>query len=450
MRAMSRSVRRLTTLGVVAALAGLVACEQDDISGPVEQIGPPLLDMEIAPAASAPLAGQSMVLSGTNDTLVLTFANLPAVPTGTVYQVYLVDTAAAGANAIAATGELVVTTTGVRPVNRDSSVTLVTVDTTAATNTIAPAVSNASMTFTITDASIGGSIAAYTHAVVDLTTAPQAGAFTLAADAQEGFLSRRFRSGGTFSRSGTFTVGTWSITNGLRRPFSIQGSAIAAFVGDDCTYATRAFCVADPQIRATFERVLRPPEGFEYVGWLLDERTGIQLRLGGLLTPVPENRPLTNADTETGSFLTDVAIVNSQLRAPVDIADNYTRFVLVLEPKGAAGLARAPLSEVLQGAVPVSVGTRHPGAGKVFGKVTGTNSDGATVYLTGRGRSTPLLVSNADANGDFRFRTVQVGLYTINAIPAGDSVVAASQDVTIGVVAGTAVGDSVFVTLNMP
>lgn len=429
MRAMSRSERWRAALGALVVLGGIAACAQDDISGPVDQIGPPLLDMEIAPAASAPLTGNSVVRSAGADTLLVRLRNLPAVPTGTVYQVLLVDTAAAGANAIAATGRLITTATFSRPIDRDNAVPYTQVDTVAATSTIAPDASNLAMDFLITDVDLGANISAYTHVVVVATTSPENGAFTLAADEQRGFLSRR-------TSSGNFTIGTWAINSALRRPFSIQGTGISAFVGDD--------------LRATFERILRPPEGFQYVGWLIDERTGIHYRLGGLLTPVPENRPLTNADVEAGSFLTDVAIVNAQLRSPVDVADNYTRFVLVLEPKGAAPLTRAPLSEVLQGAVPTSVASRHPGAGKVYGKVTGTQVDSATVYLTGRGLTTPLLVRNADAAGDFAFRTVQIGQYTINVIPWGDSLVRASQDITIGLNPATSAGDSVYVTLAIP
>jgi hypothetical protein len=424
---MSRSERWRVALSALVVLGGIAACAQDDISGPVDQIGPPLLDMELAPAAAAPLTGSSVVAS--SGQLLVRLRNLPAVPTGTVYQVLLVDTTSTTNNAIAATGQLVTTRNITRPIDRDNAVIDQDVDTVAATSTIAPDRSNLSMDFTITDASLGASISAYTHVVVVATTSPAAGALTIGADEERGFLARR-------TSSGNFTIGTWSPNTASRRPFSIQGSGISAFVGDN--------------IRATFERLLRPPEGFQYVGWLIDERTGIHERLGGLLTPVPENRPLTNADVEDGSFLTDVAIVNSQLRAPVAIADNYTRFVLVLEPKGATGLTRAPLSEVFQGAIPTSVGSRHPGAGKLYGKVTGTNVDSATVFLTGQGLDVPLAVRNADAAGDFAFRTVQIGAYTVNVIPWGDSVVRASQDVTIGVNATTGVGDSVYVTLNIP
>jgi hypothetical protein len=45
---------------------------------------------------------------------------------------------------------------------------------------------------------------------------------------------------------------------------------------------------------------------------------------------------------------------------------------------------------------------------------------------------------------------VQIGSYTVNVIPWGDSVVRASQNVTIGVNPATSAGDSVFVTLAIP
>ena len=54
MRALSRSERWRATLGALVVLGGIAACAQDDISGPVDQIGPPLLDMEVQPAAAAP------------------------------------------------------------------------------------------------------------------------------------------------------------------------------------------------------------------------------------------------------------------------------------------------------------------------------------------------------------------------------------------------------------
>lgn len=431
MRALIKTSRMRAAVGVFIVLGAVAACEQDDISGPVDQIGPPLLDMELAPAASSPFTGNSATLADTEDSLTIHLNHLPAVPSGTVYQVILVDSAGTGANALVATGDLVVTSSNVRPVNRDSAVTEVTADTSLATDVLAPDRSDAVMDFLITDASIGANISAYTHVIVVATTAPASGSVTLGADEQRGFLSRRL------SSNGSLAAGTWSINKSLRLPFSIQGTGISAFFGDD--------------LRATFERLLRPPEGFQYVGWLLDERTGINLRLGGLLTPVPENRPLVNADTESGSFLTDVAIVNSQLRAPVEGQDNYTRFALVLEPKGGEGLTRAPLSEVLQGAVPTSVASRHPSAGKLYGTVTGSGTlDSTTVFVTGQGLTTPLLVTNTDASGAFRFRSIQIGAYTVHAVPPGDSVVRATADVVITHTPGAAAGDSLFVTLALP
>jgi hypothetical protein len=386
--------------------------------------------MELAGAASPPFSGNSITLNGTADTLVVQLSNLPAPPAGTVYQVILVDSTSGGANGLVATGDLIVSTNHIRPIDQDNSVVTVIEDTTLATDDLVPPQNDAIMDFIITDASIGASIAAYTHVIVAVSTTPASGAVTLGPDEQRGFLSRSLS-------SGNLAAGTWSINSALRRPYSIQGTGISAFFGDD--------------LRATFERLLRPPEGFRYVGWLTDERTGINLRLGGLLTPVPDNQPLDDADTGDGEFLTDVAIVNSQLRATVEGQDNYTHFALVLEPKGAGGVARAPRTAVLTGTVPTSVASRHPGAGKLYGKVTGSGSvDSTTLYLTGRGLSTPLIVRLSDAEGDFAFRTVQIGDYTLHAIPHGDSVVRASTDVSITHTPGNAAGDSIYVTLALP
>ena len=434
MRALMRTSRRRATFGALIVLGAVAACQQDDISGPVDQIGPPLLDMELAGAATAPFTGNTFIIDATEDTLRVRLSNLPAPPAGTVYQVLLIDSTASGANALVATGDLVVGTSSIRPIDQDNSVTTVIEDTTLATDQLIPPHNDAIMDFIVTDASIGADIAAYSHIVVVVTTSPASGAVTLGPDDQFGFLSEELE---VDDDPMGLDAGTWSINEALRLPYSIQGTGISAFFGED--------------LRATFERLLRPPEGFQYVGWLIDERTGINLRLGGLLTPVPENRPLDNADTEDGSFLTDVAIVNSQLRATIDDQDNYTRFALVLEPKGAAPMDRAPRTEVLTGTVPTSVASRHPSAGKLYGQVTGSGSvDSTTLYLTGRGLTTPLLVRLSDADGNFAFRTVQIGDYTLHAIPLGDSVVRASTDVSITHTEGAAAGDSIYVTLAIP
>lgn len=418
---------RLALFGIAVTL-GIVACEQDPISGPVDQIGPPLLDIELQPSTPVnPSASAS--LNAAKDTLVLTLRNLPPLPTGTVYHVLLVDSAST--TAVAGAGELVVTTLQTRPLTRDSALVDTTITTSASDGTLDVWGGRNTAVLTITDADIGGNLSAYSHIVVVATDQPTT---TIAADEPLGFLARSMS-------SGNLAFGTWSLNSSLRRPFSITGSSVnAALWGDE--------------LIANFERILRPPHGFQYVAWLIDGRTDIQYRVGGLTTPPPERRPLEDADVEIGSFMTEVALVESYLRAPADIPDNYQRLVLLLEPKGTGGAPRASTAEVFAANIPTSIGGRHPGAGRLAGKVTGGgNLDSTTVFLTGRGETTPLLANITNAAGDFLFRTVQVGDYTIHVIPRGGTTIVTSQDVTISTVTepdGRVHGDSVFVTLNIP
>ena len=440
---------RAALLFAAFATLAAAACAKDDISGPAEQVGPPLLDIEIQPAGAPAFPAGSFTLNTRRDTMTLTLRNLPPLPAGSAYQVLLVDSATSGSasanNAIPATGRLIRSDSSTRPVTRDSSVGVVRRDTVAATSRVDTGGTLRSFTLRITNASINDDIAKYSHVVVVVTTSPATAATRFDPATRRGFLWARYRNAGVtpvaFASTGTLTFGSFSITSAMRLAFSIQGTAIGAFYGD--------------QFRANFSKLIRPPEGFQYVAWLLDERTGKQLRLGGLETPVPERRSLVNSDVETGSSLTDVAIFAAQLRAPVDTADNYTRFVLLLEPK-AGPAAVAGGAEAFAAPIPVSVSSRHPGAGKLFGTVGSTSSRpvaNTTLYLTGVGFTNPLQVAVADATGAFRFRTVNTGSYVLNAIPPGDTQARSSTPVTIAAVRNSSnevVGDSVFVTVTIP
>jgi hypothetical protein len=420
---------RLAVFGLAVVVLGAVACEQDEISGPVNQIGPPLLDIELQPSTPV-YPSANLALNATDDTLVVRFANLPPLPTGSVYQVLLVDSAST--SAVVGSGQLVVTTLQSRPLTRDSALVDTTTDTTASVSAIDVWGPNRTAELTITDADIGGNIAAYSHAVVAVTASP--GSTTITADDPIGFLARPIG-------DGNMTFGTWALNSAVRQPFSIQGSsANAAFWGDEFI--------------ANFERILRPPFGFEYVAWMIDGRTDIQYRIGGLTTPPPERRSLANADVEDGSFLTDVAIVEGYLRGPADIPDNYQRLVITLEPKSATGAPRASTAEVFAANIPTSVASRHPSPGRLAGQVSGPgNLDSTTVFLTGRGQTTPLLVAITDAAGEFLIRTVPIGDYTVNVIPLGGTMIVDTEDITISPVpapGGGFVGDSVFVNLTIP
>jgi hypothetical protein len=327
---------------------------------------------------------------------------------------------------------LVVTTLQTRPLTRDSALVDTTTDTTASATTIDVWGGSRTAVLTITDADIGGNIAAYSHVVVAVTASP--GSAAISADEPLGFLARSIS-------DGNMTFGTWSLNSAIRQPYSIQGTPTnASFWGDE--------------LIANFDRILRPPFGFEYVAWLIDARTDIQYRVGGLTTPPPERRSLANADVEVGSFMTEVAIVEGYLRAPVENPDDFQRLVITLEPKSAAGAPRASTAEVFAANIPVSIASRHPGAGRVAGQVSGSgNLDSTTVFMTGRGQTTPVLVNITNAAGEFLFRTVPVGDYTINIIPLGGTTIVDSEDITITAVAapgGGFVGDSVFVSLSLP
>ena len=187
-------------------------------------------------------------------------------------------------------------------------------------------------------------------------------------------------------------------------------------------------------------------------------RTGRQARVGPLLTPVPENQPIEDADVGSGTYFSKTAILLSQARGSAsDLGlafDEFTSVVVLLEPKGTAPPERANSANVVAGAVPPSVGVRHSNPGKVAGKVTGagTTAVGAAVYLTGRALSTPLLVTTTDAEGNFLFRTVNVGPYTLHVIPSGATAVAAQQDIEVRPQSTPQgmVGDSIFVNVALP
>ena len=415
----SSRLSSLTSRAPALALALVLAAAacQDSISGPSEQVGPPLLDVDIQPAGAPALPAASFALNATRDTLRVTLDSLPPLPTGFAYQVFLVDSvravAGTASDAVVAAGAISTVTTRTRPVTRDSAAILI--DTTSANaGQFDQTGLNRHVVFTITNAALGDQIANYTHVAVMVTGSPQPGGakFSLDSATRKGFLWARYRTGTTFVSSGSLRLGTFAVSQARRINFIINGTANGAFFGN--------------QFRANFSNLLRPPEGFQYVGWLTDARTGRQLRLGPLMTPVPDDKPLTDADVGTNPFLTNVAIFQSQLRAQVDSADNFTRFSLVLEPKGAAASA-APGNEVFGADVPPSVASRHPASATLTGTVTqaGAPLANATIYLTGQGLAAPVKVTTTDAQGKFRINNVNAGPYTLHVIPAG-----ATQDAT--------------------
>ena len=445
-----------------AAMALLVAaCERDPLSGPARIIGDVLLDITITPAATAVVPGGTVAISGGNrDTLTVTLQNLPPLPAGTVYQVLLAADSASRAGADAAvsnlrpvSGRIIRTTRSRRPVNRDSLFFSQTVDTTAfAPLVISAADTNQTFVLRVVGVPQGDSVKKFTHVVVTATTNPLTAGQTVAPSDRNGFLFAVFRNtkntvlaSDDIFADAAFTAGSFAVNPSRLFRFGAAGAVNGAIRGRE--------------IRINFRGLVRPPQGFRYASWLIDARTGRNVRLGELRTPEPGSISLNDADIATGSFVTRDGILAAEVRANADSLniefDDFTRYALVLEVKGAVP-ARAPGWEVLVGPIPESVSSRHPSSGSLSGTVTsqsGAPVAGTTLYLTGVDLSFPLLVTAADATGAFRFRSVNVGSYTLNAIPRGDTQVRASVPVTIGSApdsTGAVRGNAVVVQVTIP
>lgn len=436
---------------LAAAIAGIVsACTLEEAAGPSRQLGDPLLDIALGPASDGlfPTANYTLTSAASRDTLTVRIQNLPALPEGSRYQVFLVDSARGQsdgtANRKAASGRLITRTTFSRPVTRDSSFVGTVVDTTDGTGTIEEGGAQHSYELRIVDADIP----TYSHVVVAVMEDGETAGTRQETGDRFGFLSVRYRNAATatptYANTGTFTFGTFAIEQARRRPFSFGSVQSSGFFRGNT-------------LRVNLRQLVRPPEGFRYAGWLLDARTGSAVRIGGLQTPVPFNQSLDEADVGENEFIIDDAIVEAQLRGDATAMggvrwQDFTRLVIVLEPKGSAPPTIAPTTVFLAGAVPPSVGSRSATPGKISGTVTGGSRSNATVYLTGTATSSPLLVTTSNAEGAFLFRSVSVGRYRAYVIPSGGTTPTDSATVTIGeqLRDGALVGDSVAITLNTP
>jgi hypothetical protein len=432
----------LALIAATGAALVLAACQTDPISGPSKQVGAPMLDMTLGPAGNTvfpTLSGQRITAAAARDTIEFNVDALPPTGAGNTYQIMLVDSA--GGTATAGTARIIRTNRNRRPVNRDSSVAIVKVDTaTAAQFSVADTATTVSIR--IANAAIPN----YTHVVLRSAgegTIPA----TVAVGQRTGFLSFRYHTGATYAIANS-TFGSWSRNTADRLPFAVSAYVVAAtFWGD--------------QVRLDFRNLIRPPAGFRYAAWMVDERTGTAVRLGGLLSPVPENKPLDDADLGTNAWYTSVGILESQVRGDMKalniVPQDFTFLTVALEPYGGtAPPARPGLSYVLSAAIPTSVVTRSASPGKVFGSLTsntGKSLLNTTIYLQGSGAQVPGLVNSASATGTWQFRAVPTGTYKVYAIPFGDNVIRDSATVNVTshkATDGSLVGDSVFVALKIP
>ena len=452
---------RLASFAAALTLVGTVACEDDPLSGPARIVGDVLLDMIVSPAAVTVPPGGSIAISGGNrDTLTVTLQNLSPLPAGMSYQVLLGADSAARAGADAAlphlrpvSGRIIRQVRASRPVNRDSIAVSRATDTTlSAPLVLTGADTNHTYTMRIIGVPQGDSVRKYTHVVVTVTSSPLTASTTVDPNSRVGFLWAMFRdtkatvstTDDTFAGA-NFTLGSFAVNRGRLFRFSSSATVNAAIRGRE--------------IRINYRGLVRPPQGLRYASWLIDARTGAQVRLGELLTPEPGSVSLEDADVGTAAYLTPDGIVSAEVRGNADSLgiefDDFTRYALVLEAQGAAP-ARAPGWEIMVGNIPQSVASRHPAPGTITGTVTSTSGGavtGTTLYLTGVGLTNALLVTNANATGFFRFRSVNVGSYTLHAIPPNGTSDAAAVPVTVGTrvdADGVTRGDSVNVNVTIP
>lgn len=243
----------------------------------------------------------------------------------------------------------------------------------------------------------------------------------------------------------SLTFGSFAVNSAARLNFAVAGNYDGAFRGD--------------RLILNLRQLVRPPEGFQYAVWLFNFRAGTYTRVGSLSKPVApyDSATMRIADvaaTGPQNYLADNYIIEATVRAQVDSAMNYDQISVVLEPKGASDVPDFPSAiVVVTGSVPPSVTSHLPTNGMLFGKLTGSpaSTQNATVFLTS-GSTLPVLTTASDANGDFRFRSVIPGSYTVNVIPAGNNTVRATAPVTVTktAVPGGFRGDSVFVTIPVP
>ena len=396
--------------------------------------------MVFGPAGNAvfpTVSGARITTAAARDTLEFTVNALPPTGAGNTYQIVLVDTASGATTA--ASARIIRTVRSRRPVNRDSSVAVTKVDTaTAAQFSIADTATTVAIRIANT------AIATRTHVL--LRSAGEGSVPPTLTAARTGFLSFRYKSGTAYAVQAA-VFGSFAKAAADRLRFIVSAYVVNAnFWGD--------------QVRLSFRNLIRPPAGFRYAAWMVDERTGTSTRLGGILSPVPENAPLDDADLGTGKWYNDVGVLEAQVRGDMKalniVPQDYTFITLALEPYGGTAVPTRPgTAYVLSASIPTSVSSRSATPGKVFGTVTSASGKSllnTTVYLQGINMTVPGQVASASATGTWQFRAVPTGVYRAYAIPFGDAVIRDSATVTVGAqkVNNVLTGDSLFVTLRIP
>jgi len=364
---MRRSSRAAAVVGGAALV--LAACQADPASGPGTIVGAPMLDMALAPAGNAvfpSVSGQRITAAAARDTIEFTVNDAPPTGSGNTYQIVLVDTATG--RATGTISRIIRTMRRRLTVSPDSSVLLVSADTSTGAQFSIPDTAT-TVVVRIANAAIPN------YNFVVLRTAGEGSVPTTIGGARTGFLSFRYKSGSTYAaQPGTF--GSFAAATADRLPFVVAADVIGAgFWGD--------------WLRIDVRNLGRPPAGFRYACWMVDARSGAATRLGGLLAPAPESRSLDDADLGMGAWFNGALVVAARVRAnlrTLGIApQDFTFTTLVLEPYGGFALPTRPgRTYVLSAPVPPSVRRLSVRAAAAVARMSGTTRDGDSVFGTRR------------------------------------------------------------------
>ncbi len=111
-------------------------------------------------------------------------------------------------------------------------------------------------------------------------------------------------------------------------------------------------------IAVALNRLARPPLGFYYGVWLVNEDDGTNLFVGEITTPPPGLESLLDADVTKNDFVSDSEILAAGKWATwADLGANYKSFTslyVTLEPKNGDGSVRSP-STIFRAAIPANL-----------------------------------------------------------------------------------------------
>ncbi len=209
-------------------------------------------------------------------------------------------------------------------------------------------------TFRTSDALLNGdSIHRYTHLLVSIENGPGAGRPSAEIPLWRQFADKRGTDSNYFDDAflpGTIAFGTFRL-DALPYIYEPRGTAKADFHGGN--------------LRIVAEQLSRPPVGYYYAAWLVNESTGALAYLGPLTSPPPGSKSLFDADVDSG--LPGVT-ADGIVRAAVTVSESsiggkfydFNTIRVTLEPKASPGKVPAP-TIILAGPVPDPLLQQRPG-----------------------------------------------------------------------------------------